>query len=385
MNRQLYEIPAAALGILQHKIDKLNKKAQKFGSGDIRLVQVGRRTEELNREWYIVAVEGEPVKFEGFTFVARLDHNTDPTGASNIVYSMPGEELPAEWRSADASCNHCGFRRNRKDTFIMRNHETNNYIQVGRTCLKDFFGHDPAEVARRAQFIVNVHDMVREAKGGEAYMTDRRHINLTAYLAQVSLSIDEHGWTSTAAARESDSDLLSTRDDALDEMFSWPNGTGVVPGGEDHDNAVKTIEYILTLDPAKSNFNFNMVQLAKLLIIDWKATGIAAAMVFCYNRHVEQQAAAAQPKQDLSGSVYVGEIKERLTINVTVLSTKKKEGEYGSYNITRMLDDSGNLYVSFGTFKADPDTRIQIRGTVKRFNEFNGTKQTILNRVMEVK
>ncbi len=388
MEKQLYEIPAIAMGVLQDRIEKLNKKAVKAGTGDIKLVRVGRKTDDQNRQFYLVAVEGEPVKFGGYTFVARLDHNTDPSGESNIVYSMPGEELPAELRNADASCNHCGFRRNRKDTFIMRNDETNDLIQVGRTCLKDFFGHDPAEVARLAQYIVKIHDTIREAgEGGKAYMTDRRHIDLSLYLSYVARSVATHGWVSTAKARDSEY-TASSRDDALDDMFhNWSTQWHRGPEDMHRETAKKAIEYTLTLDPNKSDFNFNMIQLAKLEIIDWKATGIAAAIIFNYNRHVEQttKAATAKPKLDLSGSQYIGELKERLTINVTVLSFKKMEGDYGPYNLTRMLDDSGNLYVSFGTFKADPDTKLQIRGTVKRFNEFNGTKQTIINRVMEVK
>ncbi len=386
MEKQLFEIPAIAMGVLQDRITKLNKKAVKAGTGDIKLVRVGRKTDTYDRQVYIVAVEGEPVKFNGWTFVARLDHNTDPSGESNIVYTMPGEELPAQWRMADASCNHCGFLRNRKDTFIMRNEETNNLIQVGRTCLKDFFGHDPAEVARRAQYIVKIHDTIREAgEGGKAYMTDRRHIDLETFLSYVARSVRDHGWVSTAKARENEH-TISSKDDAIDSMFSaWETRWHQGPTVEDRETAKKTIEFVLTLDPSKSDFNFNMVQIAKLEIIDWKATGTAAAMVFCYNRHIEQQAAAAKPKQDLSGSKHVGEIKERLTLDVTVLSTKAMEGEYGPYNITRMLDGDGNLFVSFGTFKADPDTKMQIRGTVVRFDEFRGDKQTILNRVMKVK
>jgi len=155
------------------------------------------------------------------------------------------------------------------------------------------------------------------------------------------------------------------------------------PTKEQVETAEKVIEYVLTLDPAKSDFNFNMTQMAKLEIIDYKATGVAAAMVFVYNRHLEQEAAkTAPPKDDLSGSQYVGTEKERLTVDVKILSSRIHDGNFGSYYITRMLDADGNLYVSFGQYHADADTQAKVRGTVKRHQEFNGVKQTVLNRVM---
>lgn len=383
MDKQLFEIPAIAMGVLQSKLDKLSKKAKKTGTGEIRLVRVGRRTNKDGTQIVIVAVEGEPVKYGGYTFLARLDHNLDPTGGSNIVYSMPGESLSEDQRLAGADCNHCGWRRNRKDTFILRKDDDGSFIQVGRTCLKDFFGHDPAEVVRRAQYITKVIDTVTEAgKGGEAYMTNRRTVDLQTFLAYAVSCIEVNGWTSGKEAF-GDPDRMSTRDQACNSMFRWPYpDPDDRPTKEQIETAEKVLEYVLTLDPQRSDFNFNMTQMAKLEIIDYKMTGVAAAMVFCYNRHLEQEAdKAAPPKDDLSGSQFIGSEKDRLTIDIKILSSKIHGGQFGSYYITRMLDAAGNLYVSFGAYKGDVDSQATVRGTVKRHQEFNGVKQTILNRV----
>lgn len=384
MDKQLFEIPALAMGVLQSKLDKLRKKAAKFGSGDIKLIRVGRRTETDGTQVVIVAIEGNPVKHDGYTFLARLDHNLDPTGESNIVYSMPGESLTEDQRLAGADCDHCGWRRNRKDTFILRKDDDQSFIQVGRTCLKDFFGHDPAEVVRRAQYITKVIDAVTNAgQGGEAYMTNRRSVDLQTFLSYVVSCVEENGWTSGKDAWN-DEARVSTRDQACNSMFRWPYPLSEDrPTKEQIDTAAKVLEFIITLDPQKSDFNFNMSQMVKLEVIDYKATGIAAAMVFCYNRHVEQEVAkAAAPKSDLDGSEYVGNEKERLDLDVKILSSKLHDGHFGTYYITRMLDGDGNLHISFGAYHEEVDAQVKIRGTVKRHQEFQGVKQTVLNRVM---
>lgn len=383
-HKQLFEVPSIAMGLLEQKLARLAKKAKKAGTSDIKLVRVGRRTEEDGTQICIVAVEGDPVKYEGYTFLARLDHNIDPTGNSNIVYTMPGEELNENQRLASANCEHCGWQRRRKDTFILRKDDDGSFIQVGRTCLKDFFGHDPAEILRRAQYITKVIDNIRAAsEPSEAYLINRRSVDLQTFLAYVVSCIEVNGWTSGKEAW-GDPDKMSTCNQACNSMFCWPYpDPSDRPTKEQVATSELVLEFVKTLDPNRSDFNFNMTQMAKLEIIDFKMTGIAAAMVFCYNRHIENEVKkAANPKDDLSGSEYVGTEKERLTLDVTVLSSRVHEGQFGSYSITRMLDADGNLFVSFGQYHATPGDKVTVRGTVKRHQDYNGVKQTVLNRVV---
>lgn len=380
-HKQLFEVPSIAMGLLEQKLAKLAKKAKKAGTSDIKLVRVGRRTEKDGTQICIVAIEGEPVKYEGYTFLARLDHNVDPSGESNIVYSMPGEELTVAQRSLGANCEHCGWKRRRKDTFIMRKDDDGSFIQVGRTCLKDFFGHDPAELVRRAQYITRVIDECRNAEHpSEAYLVNRRTVDMLTFLAYVVSAIEVNGWTSGKDAF-GDADKKSTRDQAADTMFLWPYPDPAErPTKEQVVYAEKVIAWVKTLDPTKSDFNFNMTQLAKIEIIDYKSTGIVAAMVFCYNRHLENEVTKSTAP-DLTSSEYQGNLLSRLDLDVTVLSSRWHEGQFGSYSITRMLDADGNLFVSFGQYHADPGTEVSIRGTVKRHQDYNGVKQTILSRV----
>lgn len=84
---------------------------------------------------------------EGYEFVAAIEHHG---GKGNVVYAYSSEHDAAlkGYRSADSNCEHCRVNRRRNDTFILRSVENVTYIQVGRTCLKDFTSTDPAEALR---------------------------------------------------------------------------------------------------------------------------------------------------------------------------------------------------------------------------------------------
>lgn len=87
-----------------------------------------------------------------------------------------------------------------------------------------------------------------------------------------------------------------------------------------------------------------------------------------------------------SPSEYQGKIGERIERNVLVVRNYKFESNYGISKIMTFEDDQGNVYVWTTTAKDwSEGTRHYIRGTVKSHSRFKNTKQTVLNRVMEVK
>lgn len=384
----IFSVPMANMEWLQKQINRMNKKAIKLGTGGVELIVVGSTYEEhANGEVAVfqqVAIEGEEPKVPGWRFVARIDHNTDPTGASNIVYSMPGRELPAEYRSLASDCSHCNWTRKRRDTFILEEEATGELRQVGRTCIKDFLGEgDPERFAKYAEWLCRVITKCQEAVDREPDRTgmhDHRFIILDRYLAHVSKQIEKNGWVSGRAAREDDM-LVPTREQALKDMF--PYGMDEKPGDlEDrhYQEAQAAIAWAQQQDPTKNDFTHNMVTTANTGYIDFKMAGTAAAIVYCYQRET-----APKTSTDLSKSRHVFAVGERVTVRVQVLSKRDVESYYGPSKLVRMLDTSGNLLVTFASGKFNPDVNstIEIAGSVKRHDVFNGVNQTILNRVKE--
>ena len=101
----------------------------------------------------------------------------------------------------------------------------------------------------------------------------------------------------------------------------------------------------------------------------------------------EKKRVAEELKNLRSKSNWIGEIKERLELEVKVLKVSEFEGRYGRGTRFEFLDNDGNILVWFTNSAKDmkENGQYKIRGTVKDHSEWQGCKQTIINRVFIVK
>ena len=142
---QTYDVPETGYKWFKEKIEKLDRKAKKLVGEGITIMVIGKHPEEdpinkkAKRMIFEVFVACPEIKIEGWEFIARIDHSQE---LGNVVRVLPGKFLPEMYRNTShLLCQHCGVQRYRRDTFVLRCIETNEYKQVGSTCLKDFLGH----------------------------------------------------------------------------------------------------------------------------------------------------------------------------------------------------------------------------------------------------
>jgi hypothetical protein len=104
------------------------------------------------------------------------------------------------------------------------------------------------------------------------------------------------------------------------------------------------------------------------------------------DRQLDAAAAAilrdSERKAENAASEYVGEVKVRMELTLTVLGVFDSEGHYGHTDIVKMKDAEGNLFTWFasgwsGLTRGDVVTG---KGTVKAHDTYKGTKQTVLTR-----
>ncbi len=205
--RTLFEIPAENMAKFEAQIAKLSKKSVKLLGVEITPFTFSHEERELSdgrtHRVYSVMLTAEVPKLEGWTFMARLDHSND-TGT--IVRMVPNVgQLPEQYRSASSTtCDHCGHKRYRRDTFVVRHDETGEFKQVGSTCLKDFFGHDPMKIAKLAELLGYAYECGR---GGEHFIqgvNDYRWIAVEEFAIASARAVLRHGWVSAKAAYEDD-------------------------------------------------------------------------------------------------------------------------------------------------------------------------------------
>ena len=80
-------------------------------------------------------------------------------------------------------------------------------------------------------------------------------------------------------------------------------------------------------------------------------------------------------------SEYVGEIGERKEFTLTINSVRTVDSYYGYCDLYNLSDEDGNEFVYIGTVDlGHPQDTVCVRATIKNHKEYNGIKQTYINR-----
>ncbi|MCP4341300.1 MAG: hypothetical protein GY799_21045 [Desulfobulbaceae bacterium] len=106
----------------------------------------------------------------------------------------------------------------------------------------------------------------------------------------------------------------------------------------------------------------------------------------CSNEEMAEKLAVLKlrKKEKVVTGSFIGELKERIKVEVKLVKTVEKEGYYGTTQIMTM-DLEGDTLTSFYSGKKEaPEagTVMQVTGTVTKHQEFNGINQTIINRII---
>ena len=373
---------------LQEKIDKLNKKAKKLNCPQIELNIIGHK-DTLNDDnitvsrFMYVSIQGDPPKINDYEFIGTIQ--ITPHG--NIIKSIPGKEYPKEYREINNHCDHCGSNRKRNFTYIVKHTITGEFKVVGKSCLKDFLGHNnPVFFAELLEWLSN-----------DEYLTEYRErtgkcktrIELTELMAHVAYHVRENGYfISKTKAQENESP--ATIDIALNGMFPMKKEYKVYPTDQDYITAETVINWAKNITPDNNEYLHNIKIIALEGNAEYKNTGYAASIIAAYNRAMFQEQ-KQQEKANKKPSEYVGSIKQRIDLTLTYLKSFSYETEYGMTYIHRFIDNNDNIFVwrtnkTLGLYKDnkwfqfDINSQVKLKGTIKDHNEYREEKQTILTR-----
>lgn len=370
-------VPEENLGKLENALIALARRAKRLGQEISWNIALHHHEEIKGRgfvAFYNVTLRGERPIINGWAFVATLQHDM----GSTILRVVPGETVPTQYRNTGNVCEHCMANRERKDTFIVR-HETNGYKQVGRTCLKDFMGHDdPHKVAGYAEAFADALDILEDAESydPEAIGFGSRYSCLMTLLEVVAADVRMNGWVSRGAAREDvTGQKLATVDRA--SMIIGDKKTNEFVTEADRAMAQASIEWATALDekPELSDYEHNIASIASARCYERRTMGLAGSIVAAYKRATETAKLAAESK-------HVGTIKKRETFTLTLRAFNVNEGYYGSTWFYRFVDADGNAVI----WRSSKDAELiegktyAVTGSVKAHTEFRGVNQTELTR-----
>ncbi len=388
--RREFVVPAVNLDALRARLAKTAARAKRCGT-EAPVLTVGETVEvdfysealqrKIKRTCYRVTISGEAPRINGWTFAAALDHD----GEENIIGAVI-DGIPAQYRSANPACDHCGTKRRRAATFVIRS-DAGEWKQIGRSCLKDFFGHtSPQGIASAAECIAEACDAAQDCCGWDEGGSGSGDPEIGVYLAWVAMVIRTDGWTSRKASSDG---VHATCDMAAHAMYDCAIAAKrrervAVPSEDDHATAESALAWARSIADESSDFDLNLRAAAKRVLVKSRHYGLTAYIVAAHLRLKTER--TERPE-----SQWVGDVGARFGAKKTpalVLTCERASSHataYGTSYLNILRDAAGNCFKWFGGECLETGKAYTVAGTVKAHEEYKGVKQTVLTRCVAVK
>ena len=384
-----YEIFEGNMERLQKKLKRIENKCRKYGC-EFRFEIVGETFHTLfdeNREKYtarfvVVEAEGKAV-VNNWQFVAAVEH----TPKGNLFSGVSGIEIPERYYTGDPVCEHCGTNHKRKYTYIVRNTVTGDFKQVGKSFLGDFthvldavaaalyISYFDTLIAGETPYEGGAHTRYIEVATALKYIAET--IRAFGYVRAQDTGVStksrafryyalEHGWRGFSGKEEkqyrAEMESVSFNHDSPEIAQQVTDALKWVEGQED-----------------KTNYLHNLKTVCALPYVAAKHFGLLASLFPAYNKDLEYQAEKAEQQRKAAkelesklGSRHIGNIKDRITIQVdSFRCVTSWEGDFGITRLYEIVDDAGNVF-TWKTGKVLEEGVSSIVGTVKAHTEFRG-------------
>ena len=403
-----FYIPEANLPRLEKKLAAIAKKCNQ-NQVSFRCNQVGEEFKTYKDEetgttstvkYLIYEVEGK-IQHNGWRFVATLDHHKD----GNIIRAFDTEiTVPDRYLTCGPTCEHCNKIRSRKDTYLIYNEETNEFKQVGKTCMTEYTnGLDAESVAFMEQF---QHEM--STGFGSIGGTYKRYDNVKLCLNyafecyrhwgyEKSHPTDEYGYETTPEHTTAIRVRDYMRVDGVAPSAWLTDKEREVLEGEmaevrfdaKSDYAIKTTEdalkWISSQDVTDNMYLRNLKLTCADEYTETRNFGILVSLTAAYGRYLKNEEykkeKEREAKRDMQ-STHQGTVGEKTTLAVKSAELVTSfDNQFGTTWLYRFKDTDNNIYIWYASKYIDNVETVKfVDGKVKEHSEYNGIKQTVLTR-----
>lgn len=390
----IYEIPAHRLDAFLTIVKRVEKRAAKLGLPSISHRQVSERAvimvvrnyddhvlisyvspEDSDRAVFtegnvtrrattLVSIEvtGSEPYLEGHTFVAVLDHEVGSPAIVSVVPNSGVEDgFVAQWINSGPDCDHCHLNRQRNNTYVLRK-DDGSFVQVGSTCIKDYFpGNAADDMAALARLLVVIDlaaggDDDGEWGGGSGVAQGWLREDV---LTQAAAVIRERGFTPKSRAENGTPATVTLVMDALE----WHGPTKMyprrpfIPNDDDVEMAEATLMWVdaKNLDGQLNDYLNNLYAACARLVTKPQHMGLVVSGVGSYQRdeakRVEREVESAKPK--------VSVVEGRYEFTGKVISRKTQDGQWGTqYKMLVEVEVEGGSYRVWGTEPANIEPEV---------------------------
>lgn len=393
--RQTWTLTPAEYAATAERVSKINARAAKRGfTGSLGITGAEREVSErdtigFSRTYVVMDTEitGEAPCYNGWAFLAAVDTIELEEGAAYVLRAAPGIDVSTLDRSLllPGQCQHCHTtRNNRIYTYLVRNVETGETMQVGSTCIKDFTGWAGKPVFISTEELAHELDGLGGSSGTPPEFTPETVVAIAWGISRV------FGWVSTSAAYEGHP---ATRN--LVEAFLYGTSKAdnelraeVGPAVNSHRELAQTIIATLLEDLAEDGgYGSNMLACLRASFVQPQHMGLVVSSAAAYERVIGSRVRRELKETSARESKYAGTPGEKITVAGRITRLLPIENNYGYHPTTSMLvivENDQTVAKMFTTakwsFEVAQGEEITITGTVKDHEEYQGVKQTILTR-----
>lgn len=339
--------------------------------------------EQILARFVEVEAEGSAV-VNGWEFIAVIEHTT----FGNVIRSISENvSFPEKYRNVSPNCEHCNINRYRKDTYLVRNIETGEFKQVGKSCLKDYTNGLSAELV--TEYISGFDSII---KGETPYtgIKPQRYYETQKILEIASELIRVLGYEKknpdnpmkryTALRAEEYYRYLVENHYSVSTKREIESNGFIFENSETKEIATNALHWIRETAEIKNDFMKNLKTLCMAEGVTARDLGIVCSLIPTYTRNLQWEQEKKKKEQAQAGSVHVGTLKERIAVEVASFSCVTSWfTQFGTTYIFQIVDTKGNIY-TWKTSNVIPEGTTKIVGTVKAHNEYRGIMQTELTR-----
>ena len=157
-----FTVVTGLIGRIEERFNKFVKKFAKYGK-DVITFEKSDSYYSDEQKCYVTDIDIQgSYKVEGYEFIGTLEY-IDSENCNLIKKINPDVQVPEKYRTS-TECDHCKTKRLRKKTVLLRNLETNEFVQIGRACIKDYLGVDVIDYARYISWFKTMEDYIALTK-----------------------------------------------------------------------------------------------------------------------------------------------------------------------------------------------------------------------------
>ena len=382
---------------LDDKVATIERKIKKQGGTIVYIKSQPYRQDDKKDRHYgqeVVDVEVEAsYKISGWEFIASLEY----VDGTNLVKGTGAvENIPEKYVHSNI-CEHCKTDRARKYTILLRNTETGEFRQVGKSCVKDYIGVDASKYLSYLSWFDSLESYIESLDGcsgnGEsvAYSVDD-------IIAQTIAETQHYGYVSKSSAaehcKESTSSVVYYIETGIVPLYNSERSYDRYEITDEQKALVnQVVDFILAIENP-TDYERNLQVLINTGYATRKNIGLAVSIYGYYLRQTQ----IAKAREATQRSEWVGEIGQRIVITAKPELVTSYETDYGYVYVYKFIEN-GNVFIwkksgTFGEWVKDAkggthyvnyDDVVTFKATVKDHSEYNGVKQTVISRGVVVK